>query len=181
MDWKNVFDHVILAAPATNADIEYLQSGVLAPLTSEEIANATSRQRNPFPVSNSLHATYKPFDPAKWTLPGRRFPSAFVDLLRWSNGGNFTNGERELGVFGTASLREFLLSYELPEYMRGAVPFAFDGGGGFYLFDMRADPQGDEFPIVFSHSGSLGWGEDEHISVAATFLDACLGTSHPRD
>jgi len=64
--------------------------------------------------------------------------------------------------------------------MPGAVPFAFDGGGGFYMFDMRADPQGDEFPIVFSHSGNLGWGEDEFVPVAATFREACLGKDHPR-
>ena len=91
------------------------------------------------------------------------------------------NGDREFGMFDPKSIREYLLSYQLPEYMPGAVPFALDGGGGFYLFDMRAFPIDGEFPIVFAHSGSLGWDEDDHVVVASTFNEACRGSTHPLD
>jgi len=50
VDWDDVFDHVIPAAPATDADIEFLQNGVLAPLTPEEISDVVAVQRNPFPI-----------------------------------------------------------------------------------------------------------------------------------
>jgi hypothetical protein len=181
MDWWSVFERIMPAAPATDDDIEFLQNGVLAPLTPEEVAAAVAVQHNPFPVSDPLRGSYKPFDPAAWILPRRRFPSAFAEFLQWSNGGCFSNDVRELDIFGTSSIRDYLLGYNLPQYMPGAVPFAFDGGGGLFLFDMRGDPQGDEFPIVFSHSGNLGWDEDEHIFVAATFIEAWLGTNHPRN
>lgn len=172
MDWENVFQYVAKDIPATADDITYLQRSVLAPLTKSEIAEINSQQKNPFPASSPLYEEYQPFDPSKWYIPVRPFPDAFVDFLRWSNGGNFLRGEREFGIFGTMSIREYLLAYQIPEYMPGAVPFAFDGGGEFYLFDMREEMIDGEYPIVMSHSGSLGWDEDDAVIIADTFLEA---------
>lgn len=100
-------------------------------------------------------------------------------MLRWSNGGWCRNGEREFGFFPTdhptGSVREMLLAYCLPEVMPSALPFAFNGGGVFYLFDMRKEAKNDEFPIVCSHVGSIGWDLDDYVVVADSFLAACQG------
>ncbi|QDT91751.1 SMI1/KNR4 family protein [Gimesia algae] len=172
MDWNHVFQHVAKEIPATDDDITYLQKSVLAPLVKSEITEINSEQQNPFLETNPLYEEYQPFDPSKWDIPMRPFPDAFVAFLKWSNGGDFVRGEREFGMFGTKSIREYLLAYQIPEYMPGAVPFAFDGGGGFYLFDMRKEMIDGEFPIVISHSGSLGWDQEDAIRIADTFLEA---------
>jgi len=70
-----------------------------------------------------------------------------------------------------------LLAYHVPQYMPGALPFAMDGGGGFYLFDLRADAIDGEYPIFFAHAGNLGW--DDAVPVAQTFPDACRGNTNP--
>ncbi|QDV69045.1 hypothetical protein Poly24_27590 [Rosistilla carotiformis] len=175
MDWDNVFQHVAKEVPATEDDIAYLQVSVLAPLTKSEIAEINSQQQNPFAVGDPLHDKYQSFDPSQWYIPRRQFPDAFVEFLRWSNGGNFFRGEREFGIFGIKSLREYLLGYQIPEYMPGAVPFAFDGCGGFYLFDMREAMVDGEYPIVMAHSGSLGWDEDDQVRLADTFFESIAG------
>jgi hypothetical protein len=72
-----------------------------------------------------------------------------------------------------------MLAYEIPQYMPGAVPFAFDGGGTFYLFDMRCDPSDGEYPIVFCNAGALFW--EDAIHVAETFPGACQGRTDPYD
>ena len=181
MNWENIFDEVMTEPPASDEDVAFLQEGALAPLTPSEIAEINASQRNPFPPSDPLYNEYKPFDPTRWTIPERKFPESFVQFLRWSNGGNVVNGDREFGMFPPKSIRKYLLCYHIPEYMPGAVPFAFDGGGGFYLFDMRNEPVDDEFPIVMSHSGYLGWENNAHVLVANSFVEACKGKTDPND
>lgn len=181
MNWERLFDEIIAEAPASDRDIAYLQHDALAPLTEAEIAEITASQRNPFPPTDPLYTKYRPFDPRKWTIPKRHFPESFVDFLRWSNGGNFVNGDREFGMFGTKSIREYLLAYHIPEYMPGAIPFAFDGGGGFYLFDMRNEPVDGEYPIVMSHSGSLSWDEDLHAVLGRSFVEVLSDRGDPND
>ena len=66
-----------------------------------------------------------------------------------------------------------LLAYHLPQYMPEAFPFAFNGGGTFYLFDMRRAAKRGEYPVVVSHSGDLGWEGDECIQIAESFEAAC--------
>lgn len=171
MDWEKVFQYVAKEIPASNDDITYLQESVLSPLTEEEICEINSQQKNPFPVSDPLHEKYRPFDPSKWNIPMRPFPETFVAFLTWSNGGNFLTGEREFDMFGTMSIRKYLLAYQIPEYMPGAVPFAFDGCGGFYLFDMREVMIDGEYPIVMVNSGSLGWDQEDAIRIADTFSE----------
>lgn len=178
-DWGAIFQNVRKEAPATDEDIAYLQHSVLAPLTEAEIAEVNKSQQNPFPLSDPLFDKYQPFDPTRWVIPQRQFPIAFVEFLRWSNGGEFNNGVWEFGMFDPKTIRGNLLSYQLPEYMPGAVPFAFDGCGGFFLFDMRDEPVDGEYPIVLSHSGSLGWDEDDHFVIANSFVQACTASIGP--
>lgn len=68
--------------------------------------------------------------------------------MRYSNGGEFQNGERYFQFFNTEDLREMNLAYELPEYMPGAVSFAMDGCGNHYMFDMREEKRNNEYPVL---------------------------------
>ncbi|MFC4068640.1 SMI1/KNR4 family protein [Actinoplanes subglobosus] len=103
----------------------------------------------------------QPIDASPWRLPDRPLPPSYLGLLTWSDGGVLANGDRVLQLFptdGPSGVRAMTLAYQLPEHMPGALPFAFNGGGVFYLFDMRepADAHG-EYPVVAAHAGSIGW------------------------
>jgi hypothetical protein len=142
-------------------------------------------QQNPFPVSDPLHPAVRPFDPSNWVLPSRPLPLTYLAFLRWSNGGWFRTGEREFGFFPTAhptgGVREMLLAYDLPEYIPAAVPIAFNGGGTFYLLDLRQPAVGWEDPVVCAGAGYLGWGPEACRVVADSFLAACRGTVNVDD
>ncbi len=73
-----------------------------------------------------------------------------------------------------------LLAYELPEYMPGAMPIAFDGQGTFFLFDMRQPAVGGEYPIVRAHAGYLGWEAEASGVIADSFLAMCRGRTEIR-
>lgn len=89
-----------------------------------------------------------------------------------------TTGNRsaEFGWIGV-DMAEIYQSYELAEYMPKAIPVAFDGGGGLYLLDAREGRNDGHQPVVWSHSGSLGWDEDEHRAVAPDF-DSFIRDGH---
>ena len=164
MNWLNIFDETQTEAGATEEEIAQFVSEVCSPLTSSEIAEVNASQINPFPKSHALYNTYKPFDPEYWLIPRKPLPPSYLDFLRWSNGGWCRTGEREFGFFPandlTGGLRAMLLAYHVPQYMPLALPFAFNGGGVFYLFDMREEGKNGEYPIVSSHAGNIGWEED---------------------
>jgi hypothetical protein len=132
-----------------------------------------------------LYATYRPFDPSRWIMPGKPLPDAYLGLLRWSHGGWSRSGEREFGWFPTNDAvngaRAMTLAYHVPEYMPGALPFAFDGSGIFYLFDMRREAVDGEYPVICAEAGNLGWAPDQFWPVADTFEAACRGTISPHD
>jgi hypothetical protein len=78
-------------------------------------------------------------------------------------------------MWGTG-LREFLVSYHVPQYMPLAVPFAFNGGGVMYLFDMRDPPASDgEYPILCAHAGCLTFDPHDSPKVADSFPEVCRG------
>lgn len=81
-----------------------------------------------------------------------------------------TVGDRyaEFGWLG-AEMAAVFRDYELAEYLPGAVPIAFDGGGGLYLLDMRAGRNDGAGPVVWSHAGSLSWDDGEFRPVAPDF------------
>jgi len=102
-------------------------------------------------------------DPSTWRLPQRPLPETYLQFLAWSNDGRcFVNGQRELGFFTTRNLRQMMLEYEFPCFMPEALPFAMNGGGWFYLFDMRQEPSSGEYPVLFAESGVLSF-EKAHV------------------
>lgn len=165
---------------ATRRRLADFVASVSRPLTEREIADVTAQQLNPFLPGSPWHAEFQPIDATPWRLPARPLPPSYLELLAWSDGGDFGNGDRWLQLFptdGPGGVRAMTLAYHLPEYMPGALPFAFDGGGVFYLFDMREPADADgEYPVVAAHAGNIGWAADEECwPVADTLVEACRG------
>ncbi|MEW4571520.1 SMI1/KNR4 family protein [Tautonia sp. JC769] len=111
---------------------------------------------------------------------GRPLPPSYLSLLSWSDGGEFRTGGRWFQFFpaldpghGVLAMSE---AYGLPRFMPQALPLAFNGGGTFYLLDMRGPAAGGEYPVVCSHAGNLGWSAEECVRVAGSFPEACRGT-----
>jgi len=177
MDWATVFDVKQKQRGASLAALDRFVSEVGQPITVREIRTVNRNQQNPFPSTDPLHATYRPFDPSVWVIPNSPLPPAYLSFLRWSNGGQFGTGERWFQFFDTRGVRGMLLAYLLPQYMPGVLPIAFNGGGVFYLFDMREPMTDGEYPIICAHAGCFGWGPQEWRPVADSFLAACRGTS----
>jgi hypothetical protein len=151
-----VFDEARPESGASDAEIKRFVATIGQPLSAEEIEAVNLSQRNPFPKGDPLYLAF----------------------LRWSNGGWFRSGEREFGFFptqGPSGVREMMLAYHLPQYMPGALPFAFNGAGTFYLFDMRKKAVSGEYPVVCSHAGNLGWEQDKCCLVADSLEAACRG------
>lgn len=175
--WNNIFDKAYAEPGATESEIAEFIATVLAPLSAKEIESIRNSQSNPFPESDPLYATWKPFDPTEWTIPNRPFPPAYLSLLRWSNGADCSTGDNLFQFFPALDachgVRAMLLGYHVPEYLPGFVPFAFDGCGTFYLFDMRQAADDSEYPIAYCHSGCLGLEDSEKI--ADSFLAVCKG------
>lgn len=179
-NWAEVFDEAYLEAGASPELLAEFARSVAGPLTPAEVEIVNQSQRNPFPPGDPLHAAYRRFDPARWVIPTTPLPASYLAFLAWSNGGELRTGARWFQFFPALDPehgpRAMLLAYDLPEYMPGALPFAFNGGGTFYLFDMRQAAADGEYPIVCAHSGSLGWAADMHLRIASTFEEACRGT-----
>lgn len=175
INWNNIFDEAYTRSGATEDEIDEFIATALSPLSNEEIETICNSQSNPFPESNPLYATWKPFDPAEWTIPDRPFPPAYLSLLRWSNGADCRTGENLFQFFPALDsghgVRAMMLGYHVPEYLPGFVPFAFDGCGMFYLFDMRQPAVDDEYPIVCCHSGCLDL--EEAARIADSLVAAC--------
>ncbi|WP_028545518.1 SMI1/KNR4 family protein [Paenibacillus taiwanensis] len=175
MNWKTVFEVCYQEFPGiTEQQLEMVLNSWNKPLSKEEIMDISKRQCNPFPKSDPMYPLYKPFDPAKWTIPTNRLPASYLDLLRYCNGGEFATGERHFQFFSGDELRAMLLAYEFPQYMPGAVPFAMDGCGHHYVWDMRSDQNQAEYPILVAHSGNLGY--EDALPIAGTLIELCKGT-----
>lgn len=176
--WETLFDACAKEDGASSEMIAEFVRTALQPLSPDEVNEANASQQNPFAAGDPLHSVYQPFNAEIWAMPTYGFPMSYLAFLQWSNGGNFTKGSREFGFFPAVDpqcgVRAMMLAYQIPEYMPHAVPFAFDGAGTFYLFDMRQPPVDDEFPIVLSHAGSLGWDEYDHERIAEDFVSALL-------
>jgi hypothetical protein len=178
--WSSVFDEGYPVAGASTADLDHFEATVGQPLTPTEIKAIEGSLSNPFPKGDPLHTSWRPFDSSMWKIPNRSLPPSYLSLLSWSNGGEFRTGERWFQFFpaldSAHGVRAMLLGYHLPRYMPMALPFAFNGGGTFYLFDMRQAANRGEYPVVCSHSGNLGWETDECVQIAESFESACRGT-----
>jgi SMI1/KNR4 family protein SUKH-1 len=183
--WSLVFDEGYPAAGASAAELARFVATVAQPLSAVEIETINQGQRNPFPKGDPLYASWRPFDPSLWVVPARPLPPSYLEFLAWSDGGEFRTGERWFQFFPALDpgqgVRAMLLGYHLPQYMPGALPFAFNGGGVFYLFDMRQAPMRGEYPVVCARSGSLGWQPEKCIRIAESFEAACRGTTDVDD
>ena len=94
----------------------------------------------------------------------RDLPSTYLDLLAISNGGGIAIGEREIAYFESESMRNYMIDYQFPVYMPGALPFGLNGGGVFYVFDMREPAIDQEYPIVAASSGNLCYDDAPTIA-----------------
>jgi hypothetical protein len=104
----------------------------------------------------------------------RPLPSSYQLFLLASNGGWGRSGEREFGLFGTEEVVRYAQDYKFAEYMPGALPFALDGGGSFYVFDLRAAPDArGKYPVVTCGSGTNTWDMAEALT--PSFPEACRG------
>lgn len=180
MNWASVFEVCYRKHPgAGEHELKRFVKEWSKPLTHEEKAEITGRQHNPFPVSDPLHGLYRPFDPAPWGIPELPLPTLYLDFLGYCNGGEFGSGNRYFQFFGTGELRAMMLAYEFPQYMPGGVPFAMDGNGHHYIWDMRTAPRDGEYPILAAHSGNLGY--DDAARIADSFEELCRGTVSVED
>lgn len=174
IEWGEVFQEEPLQSyppGASPRELEELSSEIARPLDPQEVAEWAADDAK-------RHGVDHP-DRSAWVFPRHPLPPAYLSLLSWSNGPLVTQGERELGFFPADVVRGYMLSYQIPEYMPGALPIAFDGGGTFYLLDLRAPPVAGEYPILFSHAGNLGYEGDSCHVVGASLLEACTGSTDP--
>ncbi len=152
--------------PATDADIAAFVGSVFAPLSDREIRD--------------LHAEHKaavgdgffdpPFDPTPWQLPKYPLPNSYLSFLRYSNGGYFAGANRNFDpLFSTSEVRDYMLGYSIPHWMPCSCPIGFDGGGTFYLLDMRRKSTVGDYPVLFAHAGSLGY--DDAVTLASSFAE----------
>jgi hypothetical protein len=100
-------------------------------------------------------------------------PESYRQFLLASNGGWGRSGTREFGFFGTEEMVSYWRDYEFGEYMPGALPFALNGGGTFYVFDVRNAPVASASAVFTCESGANTW--DTATWLAASFQAACQG------
>ena len=163
--WDDSFESEI-SSPASDEEINKLLHSVFAPLTDTEIQELCEEHKK---IVGSGHFD-PPFNPRLWRLPKYPLPSAYIEFLRFSHGGYFEGKSRDLDpLFSTDEVREYMLAYNIPHWMPDVCPFGFDGGGTFYLFDMRLPPIDGDYPILFTHSGCLTF--EDSVKIAESFSD----------
>jgi hypothetical protein len=127
------------------------------------------------PEPGATEAEVKRFVATLGLPADRPVPPSYLSFVRFSDGGHFQNGDRLFQMYGTG-LRQMMLDRDVPEYMPLAVPFAFNGGGVMYMFDMRQPPDADgEYPIICAHAGYLDFDPRYSPKVADSFLQVCRG------
>ena len=160
-------------SPASDADIAAFVETIFAPLTSCEIKELISDHKQ---IVGDGHFD-PPFDPVAWLLPNRKLPDSYLNFLRYSNGGFFAGANRDFDpLFSTHEVRDYMLGYGIPHWMPLSCPIGFNGGGTFYLLDMRDDSRTNDYPVLFTHAGNLGY--DDAVILANSFaelLEAQLG------
>jgi len=172
IDWISIFDEAQIAKGASEDEIACFVTEFPKPLSETELATTKTDLLK-------LKLDIEVYNPAKWILPNKPFPPSFLNFLSWNNGGWCRKGEREFGFLATFDFREYMLAYMFPEWMESAVPFALNGGGVFYVFDMREEPINGEYPILITKAGNQGYHDAKLI--ADSFVEACSGTTNIED
>jgi hypothetical protein len=168
VNWNALFDEAYPepGVPPTYLADNIIEQVVFGPLSEAELKEVRGR-----------HGPDDP-DPATWSFPTRPFPPSYRSFLAWSNGGTFVTGEREFQMLMAQELREYLLLYDVPGLMPGAVPFGLNGAGGFYLFDMRNQPDGQgEYPILFAATDHLIY--DDAVALGHSLPDVFRDGTNP--
>jgi hypothetical protein len=174
IDWSQVFEDARPEPGASEEEIAAFLAELGRPLSPREVADVNRWNTNPFAPSDPLHAEWRPFDAAAWPMPDRPVPESYLSFLRYSNGGDFRNGNRLFQMYGTG-LRQMTLDRCIPQYMPLALPFAFGGGGVMYLFDMRQPAVNGEYPTLCAYAGHLTFDPHYSPKVADGFLEVCRG------
>lgn len=154
LDWLSLVTVNHKSEAITEDALSSAASFLGAPLNKEEISEL-----------DNLCSSNSDINYLNWELPNYVLPCEYIELLKFSNGGNFNNGDREIGFFGLSEIRDYYLRYLFPEYQPGAIPIGFNGGGTFYAYDLR-NPT-DTPTIIATSSGCLDWDE---IAVLGTSL-----------
>lgn len=94
-------------------------------------------------------------------------PNTYKELLKESNGGDFTTGNREYQLFSVEEIIQTYEAYKFSIYMPFAFPLAMDGCGNFYILNLR----NKDDCIYAVSAGDLEW--DECHKIADNFLH-CL-------
>ena len=122
-----LFDEVIEKREgATSTEIRRFVETLLLPLTDAEC--------------DRFAETYS-YDSGDRLMPNAELPRKYLDLLRWSNGGEFRSGRRTISLWPTGGpngVRMTNLDYGIPKHAPGLLAFASDGGGNFFCFDWRS-------------------------------------------
>lgn len=105
----------------------------------------------------------------KNSFPSCCLPEEYLSLMQESNGGDFISGEREYQFLSVAEAMDAYECYMFPKFMPFAFPFAMDGNGNFYIFNLRAT----DACVYIVSAGDLGWEEDECLKAAESFIE-CL-------
>jgi hypothetical protein len=163
IDWAAVFDHADRNPPLAAELLSAVSPSISAPLDRDEVDSAFGEDE---------------IDPSLWRFPTRLLPASYLSFLAWSNGGFFLNGDREFQMLPAEELREYMLTYRVPFRLPGAVPFALNGEGGFYLFDLSepADEH-EEYPILFAAGGNSRF--NRLAVVGQSLLEVCRGRTDP--
>ncbi len=104
-------------------------------------------------------------------LEERNFPFTILDtsyktFLLESNGGEFLRGEREYQMFSVNEICDFYEMYLFETYMPYALPFAMDGYGNFFLFDMRTQTSF----IYMVAANHMCWESEDCFQIAENFM-----------
>lgn len=103
------------------------------------------------------------------SFPKYSLPQDYLDLMYESNGGDYVYGEREYQFLTFEEVAEYYEAYMFSEFMPYAFPFAMDGCGNFYIFNLRTE----DGCVYTVSAGNMGWEKDECYRIAGSFRE-CL-------
>ena len=148
-------------------ELETALAALLPPFTTNELEKLFSNDHHsPQPIKNVLSDM------------SDRWPKSWLDFFSWSNGGIFLSGAREFGsILTIGEVRDYLVTCGMLLELPGAIPFAMDGSGSFYLFDVRRPPVEGEYPVVFGHHTDLSW--NRVVSLEPSFFECCSALARP--
>lgn len=121
-------------------------------------------------ISQNVPATEQDFCGLYHWLEERNFPftaldTSYKNFLLESNGGGFLLGEREYQMFSINEICDFYEMYLFETYMPYALPFAMDGYGNFFLFDMRKE---HDF-VYLVGANDMSWESEGCFQLAENF------------